>query len=126
MVTRKLLASAMVIFALLATASTGASFDNRQTMYLTFSGPVRLPGVSLPAGTYTFELPLPDASLQLVRVSSRDRKHVYFTAFTNVIDRPVDMPKGQSIVFGEGPTHTAPPIKAWFPQDERTGRQFIY
>jgi hypothetical protein len=129
MVTRKLLytASAMVMFALLATASTRAQwFDLRQTTYLTFSGPVRLPGVSLPAGTYTFELPVPDSSFQLVRVSSRDGRHVYFTGFTNVIDRPADLPPSQSIVFGEASTRTPPPIKAWFPQDERTGRQFIY
>ena len=31
---------------------TGASFS-KHTNHVTFSGPVRLPGVTLPAGTYT-------------------------------------------------------------------------
>jgi hypothetical protein len=128
MFTRKLLytVSAIMILGVLATSSTGAVFNDKRTTYLTFNGPVALPGVTLAAGTYTFEVPYPDSSWTIVRVSSRDGRHVYFTAFTNIVQRPSGMSRNQNIVFGEGPAHAPTPIKAWFPQDEQTGRQFIY
>ena len=125
---RKLLhtVSAVVILGVLATSSTGAKFNVRRTAYLTFNRSVQLPGVSLPAGTYMFELPAPGQSLDLVRVSSRDGKLIHLTAFTRPIPRPRGMSPDQSILFSEGPTHAPTPIKAWFSPDERTGRQFIY
>jgi hypothetical protein len=117
--------SATVILGVLGAASAGAVLDKRTT-HLTFSGPVRLPGVTLPAGTYTFELAVPESDLDLVRVSNRNGTVVYYTGFTKQMDRPLNLPLNELIVFGEGPAHTAPPIKAWFSPDRRTGHQFIY
>jgi hypothetical protein len=127
MFNRKLLyiASAIVILGVLATASTGA-VSYKRTAYLTFNKPVGLPGVSLAPGTYTFELPDPDGAWNVVRVSSRDGRHVYLTAFTRPIQRPATMPSSQMIMFGEASANAPTPIKAWFPQDDSTGRQFIY
>jgi hypothetical protein len=51
------------------------------TNNLTFSGPVGLPGVTLPGGTYIFERVVatnPDA----VVVRSLDRTHVYYMGTT--------------------------------------------
>ena len=115
--------STIVILGALGTSSAGASFS-KHTNHITFSGPVRLPGVTLPAGTYTFELPIPDSDLDIVQVSSRNGREVYYTGFTKLIERPGSMPMSQLIAFGEAPTNTAPPIAAWFPLNERTGRQF--
>src|SRR5438876_445463 len=70
---------------------------------LTFSGPVGLPGVTLPAGTYVFELPEPKAVPNLVRVSSKDRSLVYLTAFTLQIERPEGLPDDRLVSFGEAP-----------------------
>ena len=44
----------VVLLSVLATSSTGAFDNGSRTAHFTFSGPVRLPGVTLPAGTYTF------------------------------------------------------------------------
>jgi hypothetical protein len=128
MMTRNLVYTmgAILILGVLATSSTGAVMNPRRTTYLSFSKPVHLPGVSLGAGTYKFELPDPDHAWEVVRVTSRDGSLVYFTAFTRVVDRPAGMPSDQSIIFGEGPANAPTPIKSWYPQDERTGRQFIY
>ena len=127
MIARKWLytSSLMVILGVLGAASARAAFDKRTT-YLTFSGPVRLPGVTLPAGTYTFELAVPESALDMVRVSSRNGRLVYYTGFTKLVDRPLNLPLNELVVFGEGPAHTAPPIKAWFSPDRQTGHQFIY
>src|SRR4051812_12376208 len=46
---------------------------------LTFSGPVQLPKIKLPAGTYLFEM----ISSNAMRVSSEDGKQV-FTSFSTV------------------------------------------
>jgi hypothetical protein len=117
--------SAIAILGVLTSSSAGAVLEKRTT-YLTFSGPVGLPGVTLPAGSYMFELAMPASNLDVVRVSSRNGRLVYFTGFTKQIDRPAGMPLNQLIVLGEGPADTAPPIKAWYSPHERTGHQFIY
>ena len=114
----------VVLLGLLSTASTGAVTPNRKTNF-TFSGAVRIPGAVLPAGTYIFELASP-YNLDLVRVLSKDRKKVYLTAFTLLVERPEKRKLDTKLVLGETPAGTPPPIKVWYPQDERTGRQFIY
>lgn len=118
--------SAIVILSVLATSSTGAVFNSKRTTYLTFNKPIRLPGLSLGAGTYRFELPDPDHSWNVVRVSSRNGTHIYLTAFTRVVGRPPGMSSAQRIIFGEAPEGIPTPISTWYPQDENTGRQFIY
>ena len=128
MSTRKLfhVLCGVVILGVLATTSTGAMLNGRRTTYFTFNKAVELPGVSLSAGTYVFELPDPDHSWDIVRVMSRDRKQVYLTAFTKLIERPANRRLEAAIVFGEASAANPPRIKAWYPQDDRTGRQFIY
>lgn len=128
MSTRKLfhVFGGVVILGVLATMSTGAMPNAKRTTYFTFSKAIALPGVSLPAGTYVFELPDPDHSWDIVRVTSRDRKRVYLTAFTKLVERPAHGKLNAAIVFGEVSAANPPRVKAWYPQDDRTGRQFIY
>jgi hypothetical protein len=109
---------------LAATAPIHAGTEMK-TQYLTFGQPVMLPGVELRAGTYIFEVPSPDASPDIVRVVSRDRKTVYFTAFTRSIDRPATTPMTQLITTREVAKNLPVPIAVWW-SDARTGRQFIY
>ena len=116
--------SGVLILGLLATASTGA-INHRRTTYFTLSGAVQLPGVSLPAGTYIFETPS-ENTLNLGRVTSRDRSRVYLTAFTRIVERPAASRLDAAVTFGETAANTPPRIDAWFPQGERAGRQFIY
>jgi hypothetical protein len=94
-------------------------------MYLTFSGPVALPGVTLGRGTYIFEVPEATGDHNLVRVSSRDRKTVYLTAFTTMVNRPAGMKQDQAVSLGEAPANSPQPIAVWWPEDS-AGRQFIY
>jgi hypothetical protein len=131
MASRKWLSAAfgVVLLGLSAPASTRAhenSDDLDRMMYVTFNRPVSLPGVALGSGTYIFELPDPIGAWNVVRVSSRDRRLVYLTAFTRVVDRPRGMNPEQPISFSEAPSNTPQPIKTWWPAGESTGRQFIY
>jgi len=52
-------ACAAVLMGLVIAGSTQAWGDATRKTYLTFSGPVSLTGVTLAAGTYTFERPSP-------------------------------------------------------------------
>jgi hypothetical protein len=131
MATRKWLSVsvAAVLIGLSAPAPTraGASANDRdRTTYVTFSRAVALPGVALGSGTYIFELADPLGAWNLVRVSSHDRRHVYLTAFTRAVARPGGMNPNQPISFGEAARNEIPPITAWWPTGEATGRQFIY
>src|SRR2546423_6991609 len=83
-----------------ATVPTHADPSNR-SMYVTFSRAVELPGVELTAGTYLFELASSTTTNALVRVASKDRRKVYLTAFTYLIDRPASLRPGQVVTLGE-------------------------
>ena len=114
-------ATAVVVLLGGALHARGAISD---VSYLTFSGPVSLPGVTLSKGTYIFEHPSQYAP-DVVRVLSRDRKVLYFTAFTRSIPRPEGL-GNRVVLLGEASAGSARPITAWFPVDEAIGHQFIY
>ena len=116
----------VVLLGVFAMSSTGAAMDARRTTHFTFSGPVQLPGVTLPAGTYTFEVANPDGGSDIVRVMSRDRSKGYLIQFTRPIYRPVARNLKATIALGEAAAGTAPPITAWYPQSETRGREFLY
>jgi len=95
--------------------------------YLTFNGAVALPGVTLAAGTYIFDLPAGDPSV--VRVSSRDGSRVFFTAFTHIVNRPRGSTSDQHVTLGEAASGEPKPIQVWYLSTEATaggGREFIY
>jgi hypothetical protein len=122
----KLATVGALFLGLVVVASTTARGDSNHTNYLTFSGAVALPGVELPAGSYVFETPTNTMSNSIVRVSSRDRKKIFLTAYT----RPVERPRGDDgkllVQLGEAGPGAVPPIAVWFPIGESVGHQFIY
>ena len=92
---------------------------------LTFNAPIALPGVVLAAGTYNFEIPGDGASHSLVRVSSKDGRHVYLTAFTLEVRRP-GKADALKVTFHEAATGAPPSVNTWYPADDPSGKQFIY
>jgi hypothetical protein len=116
----------MTLLGLSTVAPTGAASNVTHVAYLTFSRPVQLPGVVLNAGTYVFEQPNPLGAWDFVRVSSRDRKIVYLTAYTRRVERPRGVPADQMVSFGESRANTPRPIVAWWPIDQSLGHQFVY
>ena len=128
MLSRRMLAAAFgaAILAVAGISSLHAESGWEHTNYLTFSRSVALPGVELPAGTYIFELAMPQSERHLVRVMSGDRHQIYLTAFTNTVARPRDLKPNQIVTFGEASKNSAPSIKIWYPQGGGDGREFIY
>jgi hypothetical protein len=115
----------LVIAAGTATSLSALVLSNR-TEYLTFSGAVSLPGVTLNRGAYTFEVANSEASADIVRVRNRATNAVVFLGFTYRVERPRGTADNRSIVFGEAPRGVVPPILEWYPGGDRTGHQFRY
>jgi hypothetical protein len=122
---RLVVVSSTLLLAGLLGAASVARGNVAHVNYLTFTAPFALPGVTLPAGTYTFEMAVP-GSYDVVRVLSRDRQHLYLIAFTKRVDRPRGLPANRQIVFAEASTGIAQPIKAWFPIGQSIGHEFVY
>jgi hypothetical protein len=97
-----------------------------ETAFLTVNVPIALPGVALAPGTYIFELADPSGRVDLVRVSSQDRSRVYFTGFTERIERPAGQRADRPLTLGESPAGAPRPILAWYPSHESTGHQFVF
>jgi hypothetical protein len=109
----------------LAVASTGnASSLADKTTHLTFTGPVGLPGVTLPRGTYAFEIISMDG--RVVRVLSRDRTRLYFTGLTAIVARPRSQRADRPVALMETSRGLPPRIGTWYPLGDSTGRRFIY
>jgi len=110
--------------ALLVTASGhawGYTHENR----LTFSRPVALPGVVLPAGSYSFDVASPTA-LDVVVVRNARSGKVLYMGFTNTVTRPRAMSPNTPIAFGEATANEARPIAAWYEIGATLGHQFLY
>ena len=114
-----------VLLGLALTAATLSAVPTGDREYVTFSGPVRLPGVTLGAGTYVFE----EANLMssdIILVRNKATYQVCFLGFTRRIDRPAGLRTDQSVVLGEAEKGVAPPILAWYPLGESSGHEFIH
>ena len=109
----------------LLVASSGHAFVNHENQ-LTFSRPVALPGVVLPAGAYSFDLVDSTSNLDVVVVRNRARTKVYYMGFTSLVRRPAGMPPTAPIVFGEAAANEARPIATWYEIGNAIGHQFLY
>lgn len=117
------LCCAVAITACLAPGVRGDEY-NKQT-FLTFSAPVQLPGVELPAGTYMFKLADPSSGRRTLQVWDKEGTKLYTTLLT-IPDQRM-RPSGDPVVmFSERPTGEMHAIKAWFYPGETIGQEFVY
>jgi hypothetical protein len=93
--------------------------------YFTFSAPVTLPGVTLPAGKYIFRLADPDSSRKVINVLSGDGKRSLAMLHT-IPNQAMKAPKDAEIRFMETNAQVPPPIKTWWYAGKAIGYEFIY
>ena len=94
---------AVVALAFLMYSSGFAQTADKRTTF-TFSGPVALPGVTLPAGQYLFRLADPSGDRKVVQVLSADGSKPYGMFFSLSADRaePPSTPEVRFMETGAG------------------------
>jgi len=109
----------------LSLAGTARADEWNKLTYLTFSGPVQMPGITLPAGTYRFELADPDTGRRVIRVSDKDGSKIYGT-FLSISDQKMERSSEPVVMFKETPAGAPQAVQAWFYPGETYGYEFAY
>jgi hypothetical protein len=112
--------------ALTAVMAPGARADewDKKTI-LTFSGPVQIPGATLPAGSYVFKLADIPGNRHVVQVFDKDEKKIFTTmlAVPNQRMEPSDKP---IVLFSERASGSPQAVKVWYYPGDRIGNEFVY
>lgn len=104
----------------------GARADEYNKLtYFTFSGPVQVPGVTLPAGTYMFKLANPDSGRRAIQIWD-EKGTKLFTTLLTIPDQMAEAQDDPVVRFWEQPSGSPQAVKSWFYPAERTGFEFIY
>ena len=108
------------------TASAQAGPEDKR-VFFTFSGPVAVPGVTLPAGKYLFRLPTTIASGErhVMQVLSSDGRRSY-AAFFGISANRTDYATKPEIRFMETAADMPPAVKTWWYPGDKAGYEFIY
>jgi LPXTG-motif cell wall-anchored protein len=115
--------SALFVAALIPSTVRADEWDKRTL--ITFSDTVRVPGATLPAGTYVFKLAESNADRYIVQIFNERENHVFATILA-IPDYHMT-PSGKTLVtFYEAPTGQPLAVKDWFYPGDNTGRQFVY
>ncbi len=94
----------------------------RDTTHMTFKHAVRLPGVTLPAGRYVFEL---NESKQAVWILSEDNSDV-FGPYLIQPRRRIESTTKRVVIFDRSSeARGVPTIRAWFGAHREQGHEFI-
>ena len=112
------------IVTLMAAPGVRADQWDKKTI-LTFSGPVQIPGATLPAGSYVFKLADLSGNRHVVQVFDKAEKKIFATLLAIPNDRmePSDEPV---VMFSERPAGSPQAVKVWYYPGERIGNEFVY
>jgi hypothetical protein len=123
---RKILLSACAVAGLYVTAAPAdAQTRSDRATYFTFSQPVALPRITLPAGKYLFRILDSQATRTVVQVFNDDGTKLYSMFLTIPAERsePSDEPEVRFLETSE----TSPAaISTWWYPGEKTGWEFVY
>src|SRR5580698_4709455 len=93
--------------------------------YFTFTAPVQVPGITLPAGDYVFKLADAYPNTDIVQILNTDQTKVFATILAKPDYR--QKPTDETVLqFAERPAHTPQAIQAWFYPRMNYGHQFMY
>lgn len=107
-------------------AAPGVRADewNKKTI-LTFSGPVQIPGATLPAGSYVFKLADLSGNRHVVQVFDKDEKKI-ITTLLAIPNERLEAADEPVVLFSERPAGSPQAVKVWFYPGNRIGNEFVY
>ena len=105
-------------------ASVRASTTDHNTRF-TFSKPIALPGVTLPAGTYVFRVADPSTDRKVVQVldESSGRSYALLNSIPSYRSDAMDEP---SVSLVDTVAGMPAAVKTWWPEGATVGFEFIY
>jgi len=119
----KVMCCAAVLTVALAPGARADEWDKKTI--LTFSGPVQIPGATLPAGSYVFKLADIPGNRHVVQVFDKDEKKLYTTLMAIPNER-LDASDKPVVLFSERATGSPQAVKVWFYPGNRIGNEFVY
>jgi hypothetical protein len=118
-------AAAMAAFTAPLAYAQGGTAQWKMKTHLTFSGPVQIPGKTLPAGTYTFRAMDLLANRNVIQILDKDEQELIATVMTQS-DSKLE-PSGDNVVmFSERPAGQPTAIKTWYYPGQTIGNEFVY
>lgn len=107
-----------------AAAAAQGTLADRKTI-VTFSGPVSIPGATLPAGTYVFKLADSPSNRNIVQVFDKEEAKIITTLLAVPAERAEA--EGDPVVsFKETPSDHPPAVRYWYYAGEKAGNEFVY
>lgn len=97
---------------------------NKKTV-ITFSGPVEIPGMVLPAGTYMFKLMDSLGDRNIVQIFNANGTHLFATILA-ISNFRMTTTNRTVITFSERPLNTPIALHAWFYPGDNFGQEFVY
>lgn len=113
----------LFLCAMLAPASRADNWDKKTRV--TFTEPIEIPGVRLPAGTYVFKLADSRSDRNMVEVLNGEEDQLIATIFTTPVERSetADHPVFE---LEERPSDSPMALKSWFYPGDLIGQEFTY
>jgi len=117
-------ALALTVVGVLASGVAAQETNTSERTFLTFSGAVEMPGVTLQPGTYVFKL-ADTPTRNVVQVWDRDEKDMIGHWLFVQAERPEV--SGETVVmFKETREGATPAVQYWYFPGEKIGKEFIY
>jgi hypothetical protein len=114
----------LAVLAMLATRVAAQDTNTQERTFMTFSGAVEMPGVTLPAGTYVFRL-ADTPTRNVVQVLSKDEKDIL--GQWTFVQAPRPRATDDTVVmFKENKEGAMPAVQYWYYPGETIGKEFIY
>jgi hypothetical protein len=117
-------ALALAVIAVLAGAVTAQETNTQERTFLTFSGAVEMPGVTLQPGTYVFKL-ADSPTRNVVQVWDQDEKKMLGHWLFVQAERPT-VTSETVVMFKETREGATPAVQYWYFPGEKVGKEFLY
>jgi hypothetical protein len=122
---KSMLAAVCAAVAVLGAATMAQELNTDKTTYVTFSAPVTLPNVTLPAGDYMFKLINSQVNRNVVQIYDHDRSKLFATVMAIPAQR-TQVTNDTVITFREAPAGAPPAVRYWYFPGDKAGQEFAY
>src|SRR5579862_2673308 len=123
-ISRAATVAALAGLCVLGLPSTASADEWNMKTKVTFSAPVEVPGMTLPAGSYVFKV-MDNSDRNVVQIFDKDERKL-MTSFMAVPEER-EAPPNQTIVrFEERSGNSPEAVHLWFYPGDKTGHLFLY